>query len=144
MWFRFSQSYTSARYNLPTYIKQSSNRVTYREIPSRITQCLGAPITRAFAKFRYKSADLFTMDSFGDQEPQGGIGTRENGGVEVERWVTLRVTWTGLRDCARSSRYYIRRTCTGEIKDNAKKKIQRRIAREAAGRKKKRGKEMNV
>lgn len=41
------------------------------EIPSRITQCLGAPKSRLLAKFRYESADLFTMDSFGDQEPQG-------------------------------------------------------------------------
>lgn len=29
--------------------------------------------------------------------------------------------------------YYIRRTCTREIKDNAKKKIQRRIGRGAGG-----------
>lgn len=33
----------------------------------------------------------------------------------------------------RGSRYYIRRTCTGGIKDNAKKKIQRRIARAESG-----------
>ncbi|EZA59950.1 hypothetical protein X777_16153 [Ooceraea biroi] len=40
-----------------------------------------------------------------------------------------RVTQTGLRDCTRRvPGYYIRRTCTGEIKDNAKKKIQQRIA----------------
>lgn len=46
----------------------------------------------------------------------------------------VRVTRTGLRAIVpRGSRYYIRRTCTGEIKDNAKKKIQRRIARGAEG-----------
>lgn len=46
----------------------------------------------------------------------------------------VRVTRTGLRAIVpRGSRYYIRRTCTGEIKDNAKKKIQRRIARGAGG-----------
>lgn len=36
-----------------------------------------------------------------------------------------RFTRTGLCECTR----YIRRTCIGEIKDNAKKKIRRRIAR---------------
>lgn len=42
-----------------------------REIPWRITQCLGTPRSRVCKVSSYESADLFTMDSFGDQEPRG-------------------------------------------------------------------------
>lgn len=54
---------------------------------------------------------------------------RENGGVETMNYAA-RFMRTGLRDCTRRDPdTTIRRTCIGEIKDNAKKKIRWRIAR---------------
>lgn len=56
---------------------------------------------------------------------------RKRGKVATMNYAA-RFTQTGLRDGTQQDRvryYYIRRTCIGEFKDNAKKKIRQRIAR---------------